>query len=141
LNYEILYSAECLIDNFEGIIADIKENHEVWHNWATCLDPQDSPLPGEWNEKITEFQKSILLKVFRSEKLMFAFKNYVKMNMGTFYTEGKPVTMEDMYNDMDQFTPLIFILQVGADPTDQLFKFAQARNYMERLGVISLGQG
>ena len=110
MNYEILYSAECSIDSFEGIIADIKQNHEAWHTWATCLDPQDSQLPGEWSEKITEFQKSILLKVFRSEKLMFAFKNYVKMNMGTFYTEGKPVTMEDMYNDMDQFTPLIFIL-------------------------------
>jgi len=39
LNYEILYSAECLIDSFQGIIEDIKTNQEDWYNWATCLDP------------------------------------------------------------------------------------------------------
>ena len=139
LNFEMLYSAECLIEPFQGIIADIKENQEGWHNWATCLDPQDTRLPGDWEDTLTDFQKSILLKVFRNEKLMFAFKNYVKLHMGTYYTEGKPTTMEMMYADMDQITPLIFILQVGADPTDQLFKFAAGRNYSDRLGTISLG--
>jgi len=44
--------------------------------------------------------------------------------MGNFYIEGFPVTMENIYVDTDAFTPLIFILSVGADPTDQLFKFA-----------------
>lgn len=90
---------------------------------------------------ITDFQKSVLLKVFRSEKLMFAFKNYVKRHMGQFYVEGIPVTMENIYTDTDNLTPLIFILQVGADPTDQLFKFAAARGFSEKIGTISLGQG
>lgn len=72
---------------------------------------------------------------------MFAFKNYVKVHMGPFYTEGKPVTMDMMYDDMDPLTPLIFILQVGADPTDALYKFAESQNYKEKLNNISLGQG
>lgn len=72
---------------------------------------------------------------------MFAFKNYVKRHMGQFYVEGIPVTMENIYADTDNLTPLIFILQVGADPTDQLFKFANARGFSEKIGTISLGQG
>lgn len=60
---------------------------------------------------------------------MFAFKNYVTKHMGTYYTEGKPVTMDMMYADTDNRTPLIFILQVGADPTEQLFKFAETMDY------------
>jgi dynein heavy chain len=56
---------------------------------------------------------------------MFAFKNYVNMHLGTSYTAGAPVTMDMMYADTDNRTPLIFILQAGADPSAQLFKFAE----------------
>jgi len=141
LNYDLLWSADCLIENLNGVVDDIKENLEAWMTWATCPDPEETTLPGEWETKISDFEKSVLLKAFRNEKLMFAFKHYVNNNLGTFYTEGKPVTMEMMYADTDALTPLIFILQVGADPTAMLFKFAEAMNYKERLGIISLGQG
>jgi dynein heavy chain len=50
-----------------------------------------------------------------------------------------------MYADMDNLTPLIFILQVGADPTAALFKFAETMGMRsqddDKLGIISLGQG
>jgi len=49
--------------------------------------------------------------------------------------------MESIYVDTDQLTPLIFILSTGADPTEQLYKFARDRDMMENLGTISLGQG
>lgn len=49
--------------------------------------------------------------------------------------------MEIVYGDTDYQTPLIFILSTGADPTAQLLKFAQQKNYGDRLFPISLGQG
>ena len=55
LNYDILYSAESLIEPFHGIVADIKENQEAWYEWATCLDPQDTKLPGDWEDVLTDF--------------------------------------------------------------------------------------
>jgi dynein heavy chain len=39
LNFELLYSAECVLETFSGMIEDIRENQEGWYNWATCLDP------------------------------------------------------------------------------------------------------
>jgi len=72
---------------------------------------------------------------------MFAFKNYVRNHMGKFYVEGQTVTMKKIYADMDEFTPLIFILCTGADPTEDLYKFAKDTDMLERLGTISLGQG
>jgi len=44
-----------------------------------------------------------------------------------------------MYEDINKFTPLIFVLSQGADPTSQLQKFAQEMNFMEKLTTISLG--
>ena len=61
---------------------DMKENQETWKEWATCNNPEDQALPGEWETTLTDFQKCIMLKIIRPEKIMFAFKNYVKVHMG-----------------------------------------------------------
>jgi hypothetical protein len=37
---------------------------------------------------LTDFEKIILLKAFRPEKMMFAFQMYVIKHMGTFYVES-----------------------------------------------------
>lgn len=72
---------------------------------------------------------------------MFAFKNYVRTHMGQYFVDSQTVTMELIYKDTDEYTPLIFILSTGADPTDALYKFAKEMDFLERLGTISLGQG
>jgi dynein heavy chain len=58
------------------------------------------------------------LKAFRAEKLSAAFQIFVLRNMGKFYTEPPPVTMEIVYADTDARTPMVFILSTGADPTN-----------------------
>jgi dynein heavy chain, axonemal len=99
------------------------------------------PLPLEWAEKLSTFEKLILLKAFRPEKLLFAFQNYVIVEIGKFFVESPSVTMEVVYFDTDVKTPLIFVLSQGADPTSQLIKFAKEKGFGEKLNVISLGQG
>ena len=116
LAYDMVYSAQVSIPAFEGIVADFKENEADWEEWATCEYPEHDLLPGEWEAKLTDFQKCILLKCFRPEKIMFAFKDYVKLHMGKFFTEGQAITMDMLFKDTDCNTPLIFILSTGADP-------------------------
>ena len=55
LNYEVLYSAQCQIPAFDGIIAHMKDNLEAWQEWAKCADPQDTKFPGDWEETLTDF--------------------------------------------------------------------------------------
>jgi len=66
----------------------MKENPEEWKKWGICPSPEEQKMPGDWEKVLTDFQKCIILKVFRPEKLMFAFKNYVRLHMGAFYVEG-----------------------------------------------------
>jgi hypothetical protein len=37
--------------------------------------------------------------------------------MGQFYDEVAQSTMDEIYGESDEFTPIIFILSPGADPT------------------------
>ena len=110
-------------------------------NWATSTDPHIEPLPLDWEEKLTNFEKLITLKAFRPEKLLFAVQNYVIDEVGKFYVENPTATMEVVYADTDVKTPLIFVLSQGADPTSSLIKFAKEKSYSDKLNVISLGQG
>jgi len=41
LSYDILYSAACQIPEFDGIIADMKENKTDWQTWAQCDQPEE----------------------------------------------------------------------------------------------------
>ena len=98
-------------------------------------------MPDQWEEKLTDFQKQIMIKVYRPEKLMFAFKKYVHQNLGPFFTAPLSITMELLYNDTNTCTPMIFILSTGADPMANLIKFADERGMRDRMDPISLGQG
>jgi dynein heavy chain, axonemal len=49
--------------------------------------------------------------------------------------------MEQIYQDSDKITPVIFVLSQGADPTNQLVKFAEQKKNYENFKYISLGQG
>jgi len=41
--------------------------------WATSDDPHLESLPEDWEDNITYFEKLIILKGFRPEKLLIAF--------------------------------------------------------------------
>jgi len=57
------------------------------------------------------------------------------------FSESPSATMEEIYKDLDNRTPCIFVLSTGADPTGMLLRFAKQMNYGDRLHLVSLGQG
>lgn len=61
--------------------------------------------------------------------------------MEKFFVEPPATGMNILYENIDEQTPLIFVLSQGADPTSQLLKFASEMNFMDKLFPISLGQG
>jgi len=96
------------------------EKYEDWLKWCETDDPHLEKMPGDWEEKLGRFSKLIILKIWRPEKLMAAFANYVKEEMGQFYIEPPPATMEVIFPDTDVKTPFIYVLSTGADPTSVL---------------------
>lgn len=68
-----MYYAEIYDESYKGITENIAKNWDDWYDWLTKSNPQEQPLPGEWNAKLSNFEKLIILKGFRPEKLLFAF--------------------------------------------------------------------
>lgn len=125
LGWELLYSADLNVKESFGTITDsVINDMDIWYKWITCDNPHQTDLPLQWNESLTRFEKLIVLKAFRPEKIMFAFIDYVQYEMGKFYIESPAITLDIVYADTDQITPLVFILSPGADPTQMLLNFA-----------------
>lgn len=81
------------------------------------------------------------MRVFRPEKLLYAFQIYVRDQMGQFYVDSIDSSMETICADTTFCTPLVFVLSTGADPLAALLKHAESCGYEDRLKRISLGQG
>jgi dynein heavy chain len=96
-------------------------------------------LPGEYQDKFDIFEKLIVVKIFKPEKLMFGFSNYVENKIGKYYLEIPSINMNEIYIDTDVKTPIIFVLSSGADPTSLIYGLAKDKNFSNNLLAISLG--
>lgn len=95
----------------------------------------------DWEKRLTNFQKCLLVRLFAPEKLIAALTIYVQETIGQEYVRPPPSSIPDLYRDINKNVPLIFILSAGSDPMAQFQKFAHEKGYGSRFHVISLGQG
>jgi dynein heavy chain, axonemal len=119
----------------------LKDDWSTWLEWVDSADPITAPIHPDYQDKVNPFQRLILIRAFREEKLLLAVQNYVSKMLGPRFGESPSAKMEDIYRDMDNKTPCIFILSTGADPTGMLLRFAREMGYADKLSLVSLGQG
>ena len=63
--------------------------------------------------------------------------------MGEFFTKKLDNKLEEIFEDSDNKTPMIFVLSSGADPSLLVKKLGEEKGFKiyEKLHPISLGQG
>mmetsp|Transcript_39172 Transcript_39172/g.65698 ORF Transcript_39172/g.65698 Transcript_39172/m.65698 type:complete len:1242 (-) Transcript_39172:75-3800(-) len=140
-NFALLQGIEATIPEFKGIIGDMGEDSKSWTAYISSGNTHQEKLPGEWGTKLSNFQQLLLLKVVSTEKLVFAFSDFVVKEMGKEYVEVQNIKLADVYKDTDKTTPVIFVLSSGADPTGMLLRFAKDMKFSNKLEMRSLGQG
>jgi hypothetical protein len=90
---------------------------------------------------LTRFHKILLLRILRQNKVIPAVVEFIAQYLGKEFIDYPPFDLSQAFKDTNPFTPLIFILSQGADPTSALQRYAKESNYEERLQILSLGQG
>ena len=63
----------------------------------------------EW-EKLTEFQRLILIKILRPDVLTSSCNQFVRDRMGDKYLSAGSFDLKEIYEESTAKTPLIFIL-------------------------------
>ncbi|XP_050530853.1 dynein axonemal heavy chain 6 [Daktulosphaira vitifoliae] len=126
-----------LPENFIGPIhIKIGEYEEILQ-----LDNNINELIIDWDSLLFPFEKLMLIKALKEEKLIFAITNYISSELGKTFIESPAVSFQLLYNDTTSSIPLVFILSPGSDPFNAFQKFAIEFGVGDHFHSISLGQG
>jgi len=144
---EVQWAAACAlkeVEAFKTLPEDLELATDAWREWLDTERPEESPLPGEWEKRCSAFQKILLLRALRSDRVTTAVAVFIEERLGVRYMQQEAFSMEDAYNDSSRALPLFFVLFPGVDPGQALealgtkLGFTQAKgNYVP----ISMGQG
>jgi len=107
----------------------------------TSGDTEQQAAEDSLEARLTNFQRLILVKCFREEKVTFAITEFVCVEQGKEFVESPAVDLQLLYEDMSSTIPLVFVLSTGSDPMNAFLRFAKDMNYTKRIHAISLGQG
>lgn len=124
-----------------GIKDYFMQNTELFKVLFDSSNPHECELPGKWHTKLNSFQKLIVLKALRSDKLINGVQNWISEKIGQQFIMNPSWEYGKCYKDSKVTTPLIIILSSGSDPKDDFTKFSEEMGMSKRSESISLGQG
>jgi dynein heavy chain len=141
-----MWDEACRADELKthaGLKDHIQNNMSTWRAMYDSKTPQTfEELPSPWDERLSFFDKMIVLRVLRPDKVVHASRNFVEDNLGQKFTQPPPFDLGTVFQDSVATAPLIFVLSPGADPMMALMKFGEGVGFSgEKFSTLSLGQG
>jgi len=131
-------------DAFKPLIEDLEQSADGWREWVELAQPEEEGcLPGDW-EKLSRFQRLLLLRAMRPDRVTTALSMFVAATLGPRYVEQAPFDMRAAFDDSSAPTPLFFVLFPGVDPGAEIEKLGASIGFTEAKGnyvSISMGQG
>lgn len=129
------------IVSFKDFVETFIDKVDMWQQYYDHNEPQMQELPPPWNERLKKFDKLLVLRVLRPDKLAVAISDFVADEMGERFVHPPPFDIAKSFEEANCLTPLVFILSPGADPMGSLLLYAEKVGFDETFQSISLGQG
>jgi dynein heavy chain 2 len=83
-------------------------------------------LPEQVARRVTPFQRCIVVKVLRPDRLESAMQHFVNEAFGGQQVQPAPFALRNLYeNESNCREPILFIITPGSDPSSELQEFAE----------------
>ncbi|XP_064606960.1 dynein axonemal heavy chain 12-like isoform X2 [Liolophura sinensis] len=132
----------CELKAFRKFRESFVDNLDQWKEFYNSKEPHKVELPDPWHTTLNDFQRMMVLRAIRPDKVVPAITAFVMEKLGKKFVEPPPFDLAKSYADSNCCAPLIFVLSPGADPTMALLKYADDKGFGgNKFNSISLGQG
>ncbi|XP_052061669.1 dynein axonemal heavy chain 8-like [Mytilus californianus] len=124
---------------FGEILNQVSRNEKGWRTWFDTDAPEEEPMPDGYNISLDSFRKLLLIRSWCADRTIPQARKYIAESMGTRYAEAVLLSLEDTWAESDTRTPLVCLLSMGSDPTNQIE--ALSKKLQLEIRAISMGQG
>ncbi|KAM0726763.1 Dynein axonemal heavy chain 10 [Formica fusca] len=139
---DILKLASDFPDKFEQLPEELRDCEDEWKHWYDSDTPESDELPCEYNTRLTPFEKLMLIRCFRVDRVYRGIINYVIDIMGEQYITPPHMSYDMIFEESTPTMPVVFLLSPGSDPTSELMKLADRYGCGGgKFRYLSLGQG
>ncbi|KAF7665535.1 hypothetical protein LDENG_00140280 [Lucifuga dentata] len=139
---DIVKLAELFPENFDSLPDDVEKNSSDWMSWYDLDSPEQAPFPMKYKENLSAFQKLLLLRCFRLDRVYRSVTDYVTVTMGEKYVQPPGISFDAIYQQSSPYSPIVFILSPGCDPANDLMKLAERSGYGgSKFSFLAMGQG
>nr|XP_012140860.1 PREDICTED: dynein heavy chain 1, axonemal [Megachile rotundata] len=132
------------LENLPKFNEFVNSFEQTMPQFKAVFDAQEAHLihlPEPWHSTLDDFQRMLVLKCLRPDKVTNAMQFYLAKYLGREFVEPQTTELSAIYNESSPTTPIVFILSTGTDPAAEVYKFADRLKMANKLHAISLGQG
>eukprot|EP01018_Ginkgo_biloba_P007891 Gb_26552 [translate_table: standard] len=122
---------------FHGYSKDFESDPIKWKHIYDSPQPYRETLPLEWDSRLTPFQKLLIIRTLRPDKIVASINVFTTDYMGERYVEPPSFDLAVAYHDSSAIVPLVFVLSPGSDPMAALLKFAEGIKQQRQLTCIT----
>jgi dynein heavy chain, axonemal len=124
------------------LLDKIEKYEKEWKNWFDSDAPEINQFPNGYSDKLNDFQRLMLLRCFRVDRIYLAVTQYVTNVMGEQFVTPPVLSFESIWDQSTTLSPIVFILSPGSDPTTDLLKLAERSNFgVNKVKLLAMGQG
>ncbi|PSN46072.1 Dynein heavy chain 1 [Blattella germanica] len=115
---------------FVPFVQDFAKRTEEFVNIVNSAEPHRVRLPSPWDKQLDDFQRMLVLKCLRPDKVTNAMQDYLTVHLGERFVEPQTTDLTAMFAESGPAIPLVFVLSTGTDPAADLYKFADKANLL-----------
>jgi dynein heavy chain len=135
--YSQIYGMSKLHPDFDGIEKDFMINHWDYRGYFES-NKLEARLPEPYDYRLTDFQRLILIKALRFDKITNLLSLFVERGIGKEYTEPPTFELIKSFKDSASAIPLLFVLSTGSDPKNEFQSLADLQG--RKVEFVSLGK-
>uniref|UniRef100_A0A4W5QVG2 Dynein axonemal heavy chain 1 n=1 Tax=Hucho hucho TaxID=62062 RepID=A0A4W5QVG2_9TELE len=129
------------LPTFNSLAESFPKYMKAFRRIFDSSEPNREPVPGEWNTQLDSFQKLLILRCLRADRMTHGLQDFVAAQLGQRFIEPQASDLSVVFKESSPSMPLIFVLSPGTDPAADLYKFADVMKFSKKMSAISLGQG
>ena len=99
--------------DLSGLGDNMQSDNDEWQRWFDSEMPEIAKLPGDYQNCLSNFDRLILLRAMRPDRVTTALKSWIEEMMGKEYVFQRPFDMVATFAETSNQTPTFFVLFAG----------------------------